>query len=633
MSVERIKRNAKRMIEQDVNLTTYRVGYEDMARMQWNLPAPMYRFAWIRKSLSAAPYNAIRGAIRALANLSERLFIEPVTVLNAVDTNDDKSIATRKKANEWEKALIWAVDKAARRNAGFRDTVIWNAVVHDEIVGQIVHLPTQHKALGKGGVGAKAALRYGDWAIKLVDVKSMHIDYSTEKPERVLCVNVKTAQQLLDEYGEKKLSSIAAKVKRKGEHAKDKYIEFDYVDYENRLIWVSEGTKAIDAVEDKKAAVVMGPEPWLKDTGGEPVPFLPWVSVVGGTITDELPEFRRKPIGFPILQSAEWVNTNIMKTMLQSMAIAEIGAPRTSVKGPGAEFVQSDYGEPGGRVNLNAYQVYERIQQLGLDPQLREMYEMVEQAIRDATVSDILVTGAPLGGVEAASGYNLQLQTAVASLGAFKALAERFYERLYEAMLLITYYTGAEIKGYGEEDGKYVIDSEDINPESIYLTVELTPDVPADRLQRVTAANAMAQNLQYPIRKILEFLGETDPEGAIEEWMIEQYRTADWMGRVERRRMMQSGELEQMAQQMAMQMMQQQMQQQPQGGMPPEAPMSPEQAGAMGNPPNMGGPPGMYGIEGQMWNPAMGGTAPIAAGMGATFEGATGRTRGGEELA
>ena len=79
------------------------------------------------------------------------------------------------------------------------------------------------------------------------------------------------------------------------------------------------------------------------------------------------------------------------------------------------------------------------------------------------------------------------------------------------------------------------------------------------------------------------------------------------------------------------QMIQDQMKQQ-------QAPEGGEQMPGMmgtGSPPeNMMAPPGMPGVEGQGVNPAAGGMPPAMANpMGNTFEGQTGMSRGGQELA
>ena len=599
-----IKRIAKSMIDNDKNLNMLQEKYEGHSRLTWSLPSPLNRFEWVRPIKSTGPYDAIRGAVRVLSNLRERVNIEPISVLRAVDGEDDKSAAARKKANEWEKTLLWTMEKASKRQAGFRDSVIWNAVVYDEIVAQLIYLPNEFKARGLDSARESAALRLGDWAIRLCDPKQVHIEYSEYMPERVLKVTKKTAQQIVDYWGDA-AKKIRGKIKNKPEHRDVEYFEFDYVDYDARCVWVVESShdSASTAAEIESGDFIMfGPEPWLM-IDGKPVPFLPWVAVVGGTVTDELPEYRRKPLLFGVIQAELWASANIQSTLVLSQAVSEFGMPRQVLSSPTGQDIDVDFGEPGGMITITPFQAYERIQQLGLDPQLRESYDRVEAAIAKATVAEILVTGQPMGGVEAFAAYNLQLQSAIASLGAHRNLGQRFYERLYEMVLLIVHYSGGSIEAYGEKLNKYVIDSEEIDPETIHLTVELSPDVPADRVQRVQAAVAMSQQLEYPTRKILEFLGENDPDGAIEEYWKEQINRADMMGRIERIRAGYQMEIQQAQMAMAMQA-----QAQAQAIQPPVA-RGPAGVGQGRPEAPMKGTP----MSGQEWNPAQGMPPPATA--------------------
>jgi len=328
---------------------------------------------------------------------------------------------------------------------------------------------------------------------------------------------------------------------------------------------------------------------------------------------------------FAVYQAEMWANANIFQTLVGSKAMAESLAPRDIISGTAPEDVEIDYTEPGGRVELTMMQKYERLQNLGLDPSLTEAFDRINDAIRRSTVAEVLVTGQPMGGVEAFAAFNLQVQSAIASLGPWKNLGERFYEGLYELMLLIAHYRGEDVVGYGEGLDKYTIDSESIDPANIYISVELRPDVPVDRVQRVQAAIAMSQNLEYPTIKILEFLGETDPQGAMKDYWKEQLNRADMMGRLEKIRKTASGEIEEMAAMMAQQMLEGMMQQQQaqQQGPPGQGP-----------PQQMMGPQGIEGVEGGAWNPAMGMPPPAMASPGGnTREAQTGLTRAGGPIA
>ena len=628
-SMSEIQKIAKRMLEADKGLSEYRAAYERISNVQYTLPEPLRSWEWIRPIVSTAPHDSLRGAAMTLSNHRERLTVHPISVHR--EAEDDTSAAAKERANEWEKALQWAVERAFRRSANHRHSILWNAVVYDEIFAQLIHLPTQFKAKGLDVTRETAALRYGDWAVQLVNPQEVHVEYSDYMPERVLRVTVKTAQGIVDFWGDA-ASKVRAKIRRKKEHAKEFYIEFDYVDYENRMVWVAEANSWEQAIEDK-GTVILKPEPWLTETKwkdgkaidtGNPVPFLPWVAVFGGSVVSTNAIFSRRPMHFAVYQAEMWANANIFQTLFGSQAVAEAMAPKDIFTGPGVDDIEVDHTQPGARIELTQLQKYERIQALGLAPALTEAFDRIDSAIRRATLSDILTTGQPLGGVEAYSAFSLQVQTAIKSLGPWQNLGQRFYERLYELMLLVAHYRGEDVVGYGEGLDKYTIDSEDIDPANIYISVELSADAPVDRTQRLQAAAVMSQNLETPTRKILEWMGETDPMALIKEYWIEQLNRADMMGRLEKRRKMASGELEEMAMAMAQQIIEQQMMQQ----------QEQQQQGPGRTPPNLAGPQGIAQAEGQAFNPAMGMPPPaMASPEGNTREAQTGLTRANRPIA
>ena len=610
---QRIRNIAKRLIDQHKNLRLAQQDYERMSRLIYTLPDPLNKYPWARLDMSTAPYNALRGGKAALSNLDEKVTVAPISI-----STDDETLGAKERANQWEYTLSHVLGRTAKRRANFRGSVIWDALVYDEICAQVVHLPTMFRIAGpESNVRKKAALRHGDWAIRLVNPQKLYVEYSDFMVERVLQLQLKTAQEIVDYWGDA-AKTIRNRIKRKEEHAKMNYFEFDYVDYENRFVWVVEAKPGQSIPLEDKGITILKPEPWLTDEDGKPVPFLPWVCVAGGTQTEDLPEYQRKPMMFAIRQTEMWANDNIMRTLNMSQAIAEAGTPRDIFGGPSSEDIEIDYGEPGARIDLGPMQEYERIQRLGLDPSFSEYTDRLEAEIKRATVAEVLITGAPVGEIAAGYAYHLEIQTALASLGPWKNLGERFYERLHETILLMAHYRAEDIVAHDTKAKEYIIRWNDINPDRIEVKVELQPEVPVDKVQKIQAAIAMSQNLETPTRRILEWMGETDPEGLQKEYWKEQLNRAEMMGRLERIRRMASGELEQMAAEMAQGMIQQQMQQQQQ------APQGE----------NLMGPQGIEGVEGEAWNPAMGMPPPATASpMGNTREFQTGLTRAGTRIA
>jgi hypothetical protein len=639
MEKSKIRQLAAETIAFNDGLREAQKDYERMSRLKYELPEPLRDFEWVNPIISTAPYDAIRGATRALANLNEVPKIHPATVLKSLGTDvRDTSREAAEKANEWEQVLIWNMDRASRRRAAFRSNAIWSAALYNEVNAQVIHLPTQFKARSMTDSSrSRAALRFGDWAIRMVDAKNVAVAYSDFMPERVVGMRKMKARGLVD-FWQESAASIARKISEDPAHGDVEYAEFDFVDYDQRYVWAVEGGDISSA--DDEGETILEPAPWLVDLEGKPVPFLPWINVAGGTELDDKPEYQRKPILFPVRQAEQWAVSNIFGTILMSMAQAEAAAPVDVFIGPGSEQVKTDYTKPGGRLSLTALQRYERVKRAGLDDSIKEAYDRIDTAIRRSTVADILVTGSPAPNIEAAYAYNLQIQTALASLGDVKEIGERFYDRAYETMLLISHYTGTDIEGYRttgkDTDKRYVISSEDIDPQAIYLSVELKPDVPADRMQRIQGASTLVQTLQYSPAAAMEFLGEADPEGKLLQWKLWQIDLADLQGKLDRMRAESSGKYQQDVMVAAQGLVAQMQQTAPQGGMGGGLP-----GGGEGAPMEPGGSPttgralpgeearaGVEGVGGPMYNTAEGGMPTAAVAPEATREQQTGEAAG-----
>jgi hypothetical protein len=420
------------MIDRDSELQKARLIYEKMSRMQSALPEPLASMEWAYPITSSSPYDALRGGTRALANKKEAIQIHPVTVLKALGKGmDEDSKAARTLANEWETNLSWQWSRMQKRSPTLRSSIVWSSLLYHEIVGQLIHLPTQFKASPIGKSRERAALRMGDWALRIVDPKTTYIDYSDFMPERLACVTIKTVQQLIDLWPDK-TKRLQSKLEDGKVDQDTEYIEVDFTDSDNRSVWCVEGTD-IEQVIDDKSIPLFGPEPWLKivegEGRGEQVPFMQWIAVCGGMNIDAAPEHQRKPMLYPVYMANQWDATNIMGTILASLAVSEAAAPVNVIAGPGAADVEIDYTQAGGRIDLpNQLLQYQRIQRAGMDKAMSDLYGIMDNTIKRSTVAEVLVTGSPMAGDQAYAAYNLQVMQALASLGDFKLLAERFME-------------------------------------------------------------------------------------------------------------------------------------------------------------------------------------------------------------
>jgi hypothetical protein len=604
----------RELIERDTELRKLQYQYEAISQLNYSLPEPLDSLQWVVGYKSSVPYVALKGGTRALSSLDERVNIHPITVQNVA--SDDTSITAEQVANNWETTLKWEMKRANNRTPNYRQSVIWNALVYDELVGTCIHLPTQIKslkALERDTRRHEAALRYGYFAMKLYDPKQVHHYFSDYMLECVALVTVMKAQEIVDFWG-KQAEEIHEKIKDDPVHAMQDYLLADVHTLDNRVVWAQEGDD--ETFISQGGGIEILPVMENKD------PFIPWSVKVGGTNTESKIEHRRKPLLYPVVMAEQWFIANVVGTLGLSQAISEANAPLHEIHGAGGQNVRIDHSEPGGTIYTQQHQIYQRLQRGDIDPAIQGFLEKFEADMNRSTLPAVLVTSEAMPG-ESYSGYNLRVQTAIGALIPYKTLGEQFYDDQFRLMLLHTHYSGMDLIGYGKADDddlkKYIIRSEDIDPNTIVLATELSPDVPVDRVQKINSAISMAERLNYSPIKILEYLGEPDPYGALQEWISWQFVNAKVAGRVQKIAAIESGQLQQMAMQMAQEMV---MQQQA---------AAEAQAGANGGGGEQRKLPGFGGerVGMEPSNPGMGGEAPIQTmGDEATFEGATGESRG-----
>lgn len=595
---------AQGLWEGQATLRAAQYEYERVSQLDYTLPEPLDMLKWVVPYRSTLPYDSLRGGTKALTNLAIRPKIHPITVHKAI--SDDKTMNAQALANTWETVLQWEFGRATRRTANFNPSVIWNALVYDELAAQVIHLPTQIKALKAFGLDTKrqeAALRHGKYAIKLVDVKGLSARYSDYMLEEVLHVTQMTAQQIVDFFGRATAKAVYRRIQEDVTHATRPYLVCDYTSLDAHALWVSEGEGI------SKERIVQGDELFTMDN---PDPFVPWAIKIGGTVTERDPAHQRKPLLYPVVMAEKWLHTNILGTLGLSQGIAEANSPVHHVGGSGAQNVLIDHSEPGGVIFTQQHQIYEKVRRENLDPALRELLIRYEAEMTRSTLPSVLMSAEAMPG-ESYSGFNLRVQTAIGSLMPYKTLAERFHEDIFNLMLLYAHYSGEDISGYESDSNKeWVIRSADIDPNVIEMQVELASDVPVDRVQKIASAVQMAESLNYSPIKVLEYLGETNPHKALEEWIQWKFVEAKVGGRLQAIAAQESGALEKMAQQMAMAMLEQMAAQQ-------------ETAGGGGG----GGAAGGGGETAERPGGRPPGEPIRAMGGGATYEGATGGTRAG----
>lgn len=590
--LELVQEFAKR----DANLRIMQRAMDRMAQLDYNLPDRLRKLAWMRTYRTTAPFDALRGATRAMSELDEILTIDPVTVYRQLGDQTADSQRARQKADGWEKALTWQMSRSAKRRTSFRSDIVRSALLYDEVCVQSIYLPYQKKLAKEGKAMAgrwDAALAQGPFVHTIHNPQTVHTNYSDLQLEEVASVTVRSPVEIVRLWG-----AAAGEVQSAmdADKAPASYLLVDFTDRESRCVFVVEGDdeSALDGLRDDSAGLIsiLAPEDVM--IGGSKAKFMSWSCQRGGTELASEPENQRFPLLYPIWKSELWTAANISGSIMESKALAQMANPNVVVSGPNSTSVQPDYTTPGGRYDAPPGTTVTKLPKDGLDPADREMLDRHISEIGRATVASVLITGERQTG-ETYSSYQLRVQNAVGSLAPYRLVAEAAYNDIYTTELLWLEATGDDLSGYGPQTrgrvvaGSYKIISTDIDPDAIYLNTRLRISKPVDRLQDVQAAIQMQRELKITARRALEEIGVTDPDAELEEYEREQFRWATLAGVTKRITAEYDGQIDQMAQQKAQQMIQQMQQQAAQQQQAQQA----QQAQAQQGPPGMGGPGGM----------------------------------------
>ena len=630
---------AQILYERDSDLRKDQAAIERMIHAVYEPPPRLRELGWFRNFKSTQPYDGVNAGVRVLSVLDDRPTVEPVTVMAAMKKEESPDWdAAKLMANRWETILKFQSRLADGRSAINKPDVNRSAILYDECIAAVVHIPTQIKALKAVNADSRRYeyfKQFGQFATIIRKPTDAHVVYSEYGPEVVLSVLPKTTRQLIDFWGDR-AQEIKDLLTNGGVTMDQPWLEYDWSDIDARAVWVCLGEDEGSEGGDGGTVIQIVREK-------QPYPFLPWSAHLGGTTLESEERYKRNPLLQPIVLAETWFTANIIGSLRVSEGLAEFGRPKIVKQGPGSGNITTRYGTPGGEFIVGPMQNVTLLPKEGLDPALSELYNQFIAEMDRSTMPRILITSETQPG-ETFSGYNLRVQTAMGRLMPYKNLGERCLAGIYRLMLLYSHYSKEPIVAYDTDKrsntyGKeWTIFPGDVDPNYIYISVDQEADLPIDRLQKINGAVMMAQQLKVDTETVLDELGEKNPTKRIRNWVKEQFKWAYVGAKVKAIDLVESGQMQKMAQEMAQQMVQQMMEQaakqqgqQGASGGPGsvEGGMGGTQANAEGSPAGSG-----MGMEagGQGLNPAGGGGPPIGAGgEQATFEGATGMTRGGQE--
>lgn len=577
-SMKGIKAIAERMVDSDKARDAEYQGYDQIADIEFELPAELKELQWIRAVPSTDGYDAIEAGARVLTSTDPRVTYQPLR-----DNQETKDLA-----NQHETSLSWQLKGANRRRpTKVEADMAKHALKYSSVNALVIDLEWQIKQAGAFGASTKrleAAKRHGRFMVNTYNPKDVHVQRTGIMIERVLLCQERDAQEVMDEWGNK-----GTKLKKLAEAGKA-VIYYDYMDYDVRAIWC--GTKN----EGDGDITILSPE-------AHEMNFIPWVSLEGG-----------KPLLYGPSKSGQWMNKNIADTLNYSEVIAHAAFGRFKEEGPNPDTATIDYGDSSRHIKVPTGNTLAPINPPQIDAAMTEWGDRMGAAMEKSTISRIISGGDVPAGTAFAS-LNLLTQTAIGALKPAKRLAEQGLAEMFTIMVLWSIHTELPLEAYGTDKrgdlGKdYIIDPQVIDETALYIEVELTPDEPTDRQQRANTASQLVQ-WGYPKEYALEDMGVTDPGKAMERWYYEKLLENEVNLIIQQKQMALQMEGQQIAEMQAMAQQQ-------------------AQAQAQAAQQEVIGRQGIPGGDGN--NPAMGGNPAQMGAPEATFEGQTGMDRQGNEV-
>lgn len=523
---------------------------DNMFYGHFSLPDKIDKLKWIIPTISSDPYDAVRVGMQVLSAVQPRIKLQPL----APDSQ------TRQRADKVERGLLWHFRNASRRqhSSVLRD-ITFSALLYDEIITQVVFLPhqiDQLKAFKGDTTRLENAKRFGPFSIVVRNPQQVHVKYSDWMAEEVLMRRTVPLHEAINFWGDR-----AKKLKRMAEKEKLDSMSlvtiFEFMDMKDRVVWATPvETNTVEAKAGDGDAVEI-----VREEHG--LGFLPWVAVAGGSNLTDGEE--RLPLLYPLYTTSSWQLQNVVETLMTSETIAYSSAPKYKVTGPSSEDVEVEYGEPARLIYLPIGNDIEALQPFIIDQNLALISDRIAGRIGKSTVPKVIFGDIPEGAAFAA--INMATQSGLKSLTPYKTLAEQALVGIFSQMLYWIDQEGAEgviafatntknvkradcafcgaqditpnfdfqnspqlaqmfpngtcpecdspadraVEGQRDVTEQLVITDNDFDVDNIYMEVELTADVPTDRMARINAAAMAKRELGLSANSGLEDIGVVDP--------------------------------------------------------------------------------------------------------------------------
>jgi hypothetical protein len=542
-------------------------AYNQMYKSGWDLPPEIRALPWVQKVINSDPYDAIQTGVRIISTISGSIKFQPLA----------PGAANRARAGEIEKVLKWQLRSANRRRSRTLEAELARmALVYDMTAVKTVDLEheiKEKKVLKLPTKREEAALAQGRFMCVPFDSRDVYFQWSNLGLEAVCIVQHKHAKEVLDEWGEKAKAHEGLVALARETHDQDWVTYYDYVDLETRSVYVDAGRVWGGVANNPQTR-------WTIEHGKNPLPFINY-AIRGGSELENDGQHKYQPLLYPVYATGAWDIKNIVQTLGVSEVIAHTGSPKFVEEGPNSQQAQIDFFTPERIAKMASGNILRTLPPVAVDAALQNVEAMLSSQLDKQMVSSILQGGDLPAGVAFAT-LNLVTQTAIGVLKPAKYLVETTLAEVYTQMLKWAEYTGKDIWGYGtsgENDGEQLsIKADELDGKAIYIDVELHPDAPTDKAQKVNTASIMVSQLGMSQSSAMDEIGVEDPDEELKKGMFEQLMQHEFELRLEAERLDLQNQkaLEMQAEQMKLETMMQQAMQQLQQ-QPPQQVAQPEQ--------------------------------------------------------
>jgi len=574
-SIEQLNDLAMVLVERDLRRNRDFEDYERMYHNDWQLPDELAMKQWIFSVLNTEPANKINAAVRAIARLEPSIKVQPM-----YDNEDSKEWA-----NRLENVLGWNLAISSKR----KSTTIWwdyalSALLYNAVAAQVIDLDyqiKQYKMFGNDTSRLEAARNKGRFMINVINPKYIHPVISDVMEEGVMMITKKNLASVYYEFGPTLAKNLKQYMDSNEAFDRMKYVYlYDYMDYQQRAVWISDA----DIGGGIREVII---EPQKNE-----YPFMPWVVYGGSSAIETEEEHKYRPLLYTVLKAGQWQLANITDSIITSRAVALSGTPVLKEEGsmPGTS-TEIDYDDPLQMAKVTPGNQLSVLTPPPIDAKMLEVREYLRSKMAGA-VPDVLVTLEPQSG-EPYAGFALRMSTAIASLGQYIKMTELALESTLQKMICWSYYTDTPLLSFGRKRDdygrQYMVEPAELDPNMIYIEVTMRPDTPTDKIGNINAAAIAVNTLGMSQETALSEIGIENPQAEMKRRMFEKMLEFELNLRLELEK--QTALLKLGQQQQAAQAQEQQV----------------SQAAELQNIRGAMLPQGIPNVEGQGFNPAMGG--------------------------